>query len=728
MDPANDISTLINDRRHASPSQRFQGYFRAEVVETNDPLNMGRVRFKCPDMHDSTLKAADLPWAEAAPNLGGARAGGIVSPTIGDIVWIAFEKQNPMAPIWVGFATPTRSKLYSYPQIHQSTPIPVNREGKPTSRPNDYDTTYLPKDGRPMSHGTIDRYGHLDLHCSVGFFPKKHEQAPPPPDHDAIGGTKYKQSSLSPEVNAPDRKYMARMTKYGMLMIQSDQGYYWKKNGELGEFTGDPIADEKYETQRWLKIQKLLNEGSPSGFDARRMLNLTRYGHRFEMRDTGWAQAGPVPSFSRQGEYGPPARLSEEETHDLRWVKLRTKGGWLFQAYDKGFHPQDDVYVKRSLLEECGLKSEQEDKYWGGDKDARWLRIAGRHGFKFVIDERGTDNVRAHDKELPRGNGFLFKGRRSPGSKGNPVVGDPRGFFWEFNENDQLNRTIWGSPLGIAMEINDRYQYAMIAASLGRGYAMKYQGLKENEFNRTPMVFLDAENSSHHLKLDHDNEYIRFKTRGGKGPAPDRYIVRTGVGGEEIQQGMEARDGQDGDGPWVELVDCQSRGFWFSKKNQIGIWRGKNDRQMYQWMDDNMRKIVLYNNEENGTIDLYAMGPIRLITQGNIDMQAGGRIGLKAGTNINLQAGDSKMTLGNGAMKTNGTFNANVINAFVNGVAPGRGGGKKSPGGIAIEELTPPTTPEFMSPTDRGRTFNGPYEECPQSEVEHKIPKPPEPQ
>ena len=43
--------------------ERFPGHYRALVVETNDPLNMYRVRFKCPDLHDFDLPSEDCPWA-----------------------------------------------------------------------------------------------------------------------------------------------------------------------------------------------------------------------------------------------------------------------------------------------------------------------------------------------------------------------------------------------------------------------------------------------------------------------------------------------------------------------------------------------------------------------------------------------------------------------------------------------------------------------------------------
>jgi hypothetical protein len=315
---------------------------------------------------------------------------------------------------------------------------------------------------------------------------------------------------------------MARITKYGNIFLLGDQGYMWKKDGEAGEFTGDVVADEQFEINRWKYLQRLINEDEPNGNDQRNILALTRYGTRFELRDTGWAQPGPVPSKSRADEYGDPTHLSKEENNDFRWAKLRTKGGWLLQAYDKGFDPQDDDFIKRKLIDETGDKTENEGKFWG-DKDARWFRIAGRHGYKFVIDERGTDSKSADTNESQRGNGILLKGRRTGGCKtdGN-VSGDPRGFYFEFNENDSTNHTTWGTPLGQAIEMNDATEYMALSVGVGRDYARPYRGLEENEFLLEPTRARDPETRSYHLILDHQNEYLRLKTRGGGGdPAKD---------------------------------------------------------------------------------------------------------------------------------------------------------------------------------------------------------------
>ena len=716
-DNINVVWTKFFNERTRTLWDRFPGHFRALVVETNDPLCTGRIRFKCPDLHDFSMFADDCPWAVSCFDLGGKRAGRFVGAIIGDWVWITFERQHPYGPIWTGFADPTRRKFYTYPQVFQVTPLSVNDEGRPADRPEDYDEDYLPKDGRPMGHGWQDRYGNSDIHSAIGFFPIEHKEPPPPPDHDAVGGSNFKQKQQEPLVNDPDKKYMARVTKYGNIFLMGDQGYHWLKedDSELGEFKGDFKADEEFETKRYLYLQRLLNDNvpradQPNG-DQRKMIQLTRYGSRIEMRDVGWAQQGPIESKSREGEYGPSRILSKETENDYRWIKIRSKGGMLFQTYDKGFDPQEDKFVRRNLLEESGVKSEREDKYWG-DRDARWMRMVTRYGIKLVLDDRGSDSKKARKLETSKGMGALIKGRRTPAVKNQESKGNSRGFQWEFNERDDANHTTWCTPMGQAIEMNDRYQYMMLTASLGKGWVPKWRHVKDNEFLEKPTMIRDPEQVSHHLKLDNDNEYIRFKTRANKGSGPDQPANPSGVGQTEIHQGIEARDGRNGDGPWTEIVDCQNRGMWFSKQEGLGIWRARKKRKMYQWLDEGGRKIVIYNNEVSGAIEIYADQRVNVITSGSINLQAEQHINMRAARTIRLQAAGTKLTLSDGNIQTNATFRGPRIKAYIEDVMPGPGGGIPDSGGIAVEKVLRPSLPLKLEPTDRAKTYNKPFEKA----------------
>lgn len=73
----NIYDKLNNDRKQKSPYDRYQGYYRALVVETNDPLNVHRIRIKIPELHDFSLKPEDCPWALPSFEHGGKGTGKI---------------------------------------------------------------------------------------------------------------------------------------------------------------------------------------------------------------------------------------------------------------------------------------------------------------------------------------------------------------------------------------------------------------------------------------------------------------------------------------------------------------------------------------------------------------------------------------------------------------------------------------------------------------------------
>jgi hypothetical protein len=698
---------------------RFTGHYRAMVVETNDPLIIGRVRVKCPDMHDWNLRRQDCPWAVPAHDLGGKRAGRWVNPYIGDWVWITCERNHPFGLVWTGFANPTRRKYYPYPSIFGRTPMAVTDDGRPADRPNDYQVDYLPKDGRPMSHGWQDRYGNLDMHSSVGYYPIEHAAAPPPPDFDAVQSATFQQVQQPPRINDPDLKYMVRHTKYGSCFILSDQGYWWSNSngGGDGEFKGDANLDEPFEVNRWKYLLRLIGEDDFQG-DHRRVGIWTRYGHKIEARDTGWAQHGPVDSTSRPGEYGDPTHLSKEETKDYRWIKLRTKGGMLRQMSDKGFHPQEDNFIRRLLLDEIEAKTEREDLWWA-NKDARWIRDITRYGLKFVLDDRGSDPRQADTMEAPRGNGALLKGRRTGGAKANrDRIGDPRGFYFEFNENDDANHTTWGSPLGLAIEMNDATEYVAVAAGLPRGYAMPWRGIQENEFLRRPVRAEDPETTTHHLILDLENEYVRLKTRAGQGPGPDDPSFNPADNALDIQQGFEARDGTNGDGPWVETVDGEHRGLWLSKGNRLGIWRAKQGVQMFILQDDDAKKLVIYNNEADGVVQIYCAGKVELMAGQSLALKSANDISFKAGGSIKMDASGTKLTIAPAGVQTNKSVSADRFNGRFPVCRPGSGAGTPAPGGADVDDPAQPVPPAKVEPADRGRAYNVPSIVA-DAEIEH---------
>lgn len=699
--------------------ERFPGQYRALVVETNDPLQWHRIRFKCPELHDYNLKPEQCPWADKAPWLGGKNAGSWSHPCIGDIVWIAFEKQHPYGPIWTGFATPTRRKYYPLESIFTKSPLAVKEDGTADEKPSDFQEDYLPKDRRPMSHGNQDRYGNINLTSSVGFYPTEHKEKPAPTGTDAISESKFNIGD-KPEVNNPDKKYIANVTKYGVMMVMSDVGYYWKKDGNYGEFEGDFDKDRDFEIKRYFYLQKLLNEDQPKSEsqDQRRFEVKTRAGHKIEMRDVGWAQEGGGMSGmtdagqtkSRPDEYGEPRVLSKWSGSDERWLKLRTKGGHLLQFMDTGFHPEEDKFYKKNLIEEVGAKCDgEEDDEWT-KRDARQMRLVTRWGIKIVLDDRGSDPKDATEKEKPRANGWLFKSRRSWTTE----TSTQRGFAFEANDKDELDTSRWYSPKSKLIELNDKKDYVLFCTDMSGDISREWQRLKENEFALGIGMTYSPEQDTHHLKLDKANGYLRLKTSGnkdnGRKAEPESFPTV-----EQVEnQGLEARDGRVGaDGAWTEILDGQRRGMWFSKRYGLGIWRAKagNDQliMICDSNEENPSRIVIRNNVK-GPIQIYCAADIEIIAGENIALKAGGQISMKAGTSINMEAGGGHAQLTGAAWNMDVPDNAPQHTGFLPQAFPGVGAQSATGGPYTV--LDPqPIIQKKIEPADRAKVGNGPFDE-----------------
>lgn len=688
------------DEIHRSRSSdlfgRFAGWYRAVVVETNDPLQMHRIRVKCPELHNYDLEPKDLPWASPAPGLGGKNTGSWISPCIGDIVFITWEKNHPYNPIYVGAADGTRRRRYTLESIYTKSPLYVDENGFPSDVPDDYIEDYLPKDFRPMSHGFKDRYGNTDVINSVGFFPKEHEKEPAQNGTDAVSKKNF-DIGAKPKENNPDQKFMVRVSKYGTYLIQSDVGYLWKSNGDDGEFNGDFDEDIDWEVERTKYLTKLLSENKATGKDQRRFEVRTRYGHKIELRDVGWAQSGggmagcedAGKTKTRSGEYGDPKTISKNSEGDERWVKFRTKGGHLIQMMDMGFHPEKDKFIKKKLIDEIGADADEESDAEWTKRDARMIRFVSRHGFKLVIDDRGSDPIDADGKEAPHGNGMLIKGRRS-------YSGSERGFGWEYNEKDELNTTRWYTPKSKIVEMNDKFDYVMMCTDTKTPISREYQKLKENEFALKVAMTEDPESDTYHLKLDKANKYVRLKTAS------------------ELNQGIEARDEGSGlDGAWVEVLDSEDRGLWFTQKYGATILRSMRGTEQYIVLNSRNGSVIIRNNE-SGPVQIFSSKNVEIMGE-NVAIKADNRISLYAGNQISLGVGNARASLTTQAFGSNVNMSAPVHLGRLPGAEPG--GGAQDPAPVSSDVINPaPLMQSPLSPSDRGFTDNGPFDE-----VEAKI-------
>jgi len=759
-DNLSEVWTSFFQQRTVNLFNRFDGMFRALVVETNDPLQMQRIRWKSPDFHDFNMKVEDCPWAVPGFALGGKNAGLWESAMIGDMVWISFEKAHVYGPIWTGFAPGTRRRRYPLEQIYTKSPIAVDKMGKPTSAPVEYLIDYLPKDYRPMANGWRDRYGNSEVDSFVGFFPIEHDKDPDkisPKNTDALANANFTVGK-KPLLNRPDRKYLARTTKYGIYCIHSDIGYFWKKKGDVGEFKGigDPLDEGgseefQFEEDRYKYFVKLYNENDPNTVDEfeeeqtadrRRYEIRTRVGHKFEMRDVGYAQKGGGRSVSKEikdvksrveeGKYG-GQMLSKWKKTDERWIKLRSKGGMIFQMMDTGFHPDKDEFYKKKLLEECGTDSDKEKDAKWTERDARQIRMMTRYGVKFVLDDRGTHPIDAVKESSPRGLGWLLKTRRA--WEEDPDGGTDRGFGFEAVDRDELNTTRWYTPKSKCIEMNDRKDYCLICSDMSTEISRPCEFLDENEFATSIAMTFDPEKDTYHLKLDKRNGYIRLKTGAGfdnkrrPKPEPEKYVGDKEIGtkdqeakGEEMKdapdltnevatgddvlnQGMEARDGKRGggeDGAWTELVDLDHRGIWLSRKYGLGIWRSNLDKdQFIMIMDiDGQEKIVIRNHEDgpiqiyckqdvqivaDRDINLYAKRDINMEAEGTIRTQSGAKTSVIAGSSVEMDGGGGMWQLNGNATTQSVPDNAPEHTGYLPYAFPGAGAQSPTGGGSATE-------------------------------------------
>ena len=76
----------------------FYGKYRGIVTDNDDPLSMGRIRARVPDV----LGKEKSGWALPCVPFAGNGMGFYAIPDVDARVWIEFEQGDPDYPIWVG--------------------------------------------------------------------------------------------------------------------------------------------------------------------------------------------------------------------------------------------------------------------------------------------------------------------------------------------------------------------------------------------------------------------------------------------------------------------------------------------------------------------------------------------------------------------------------------------------------------------------------------------------
>jgi uncharacterized protein involved in type VI secretion and phage assembly len=79
-------------------SERFYGKYRGTVTDIQDPLMLGRVRAKVPDV----MGDQESGWATPCVPFGGSGMGFFGLPKVGAGVWVEFEHGDPDYPVWTG--------------------------------------------------------------------------------------------------------------------------------------------------------------------------------------------------------------------------------------------------------------------------------------------------------------------------------------------------------------------------------------------------------------------------------------------------------------------------------------------------------------------------------------------------------------------------------------------------------------------------------------------------
>ncbi|MCA2218019.1 phage baseplate assembly protein V [Jidongwangia harbinensis] len=78
--------------------QRFRGRYRGVVNDNIDPLQLGRLRVRVPDV----LGDGACIWARSASPLSGDQMGMYFVPPKGAGVWVEFEDGDPDEALWTG--------------------------------------------------------------------------------------------------------------------------------------------------------------------------------------------------------------------------------------------------------------------------------------------------------------------------------------------------------------------------------------------------------------------------------------------------------------------------------------------------------------------------------------------------------------------------------------------------------------------------------------------------
>lgn len=105
-----------------SGNRRFFGIYRGIVTNNADPLNRGRLKLVIPQV--LLEEETGWAWAMVAP---GSQ---ILTPNVGEGVWVTFEGGDPSYPIWMGLFSEAPTNVASYAPTWSGTGLAYT--GTPT--------------------------------------------------------------------------------------------------------------------------------------------------------------------------------------------------------------------------------------------------------------------------------------------------------------------------------------------------------------------------------------------------------------------------------------------------------------------------------------------------------------------------------------------------------------------------------------------------------------------
>lgn len=93
-----DLSSLLKDAVQNKFAYKKNKFMSAKVVDNADPKEQGRVKVRVYGLYEETIPDEDLPWAIPDFSFTGSTLGSFIVPTVGAIVNVYFENDDPYLP------------------------------------------------------------------------------------------------------------------------------------------------------------------------------------------------------------------------------------------------------------------------------------------------------------------------------------------------------------------------------------------------------------------------------------------------------------------------------------------------------------------------------------------------------------------------------------------------------------------------------------------------------